>query len=174
MPAPKGYVQVYTGDGKGKTTAAFGVALRAAGAGQKVFIGQFAKARPNSELQALSRFEDLVTIRQYGCGRFIRGEPRQEDIDAAHAAIPEIREALSSGEYSVVILDEANIARFADAINQMTDRSQFIVITHSKRTMEYTDVLYGVTMEQPGISKLVAVELRGRKTGELPSRAAVA
>ena len=58
-------------------------------------------------------------------------------------------------------LDEANISRFAQAIRQMTDRSQFIVITHSKRTMEYTDVLYGVTMEQPGISKLVRVELRG-------------
>lgn len=58
-------------------------------------------------------------------------------------------------------LDEANISRFAQAIRQMTDRSQFIVITHSKRTMEFTDVLYGVTMEEPGISKLVAVELRG-------------
>ncbi|MAQ18539.1 MAG: chromosome segregation protein SMC [Sandaracinus sp.] len=58
-------------------------------------------------------------------------------------------------------LDEANIGRFAQAIRQMTDRSQFIVITHSKRTMEFTDVLYGVTMEEPGISKLVAVELRG-------------
>lgn len=60
-------------------------------------------------------------------------------------------------------LDEANISRFAQAIRQMTDRSQFIVITHSKRTMEYTDVLYGVTMEEPGISKTVAVELRGDK-----------
>ncbi|MFK8003714.1 MAG: chromosome segregation protein SMC [Polyangiales bacterium] len=60
-------------------------------------------------------------------------------------------------------LDEANISRFAQAIRQMTDRSQFIVITHSKRTMEYTDVLYGVTMEQPGVSKVVAVELRGDK-----------
>ncbi len=58
-------------------------------------------------------------------------------------------------------LDEANIGRFAQAIRQMTDRSQFIVITHSKRTMEFADVLYGVTMEEPGISKLVAVELRG-------------
>ncbi|MBX3247170.1 MAG: chromosome segregation protein SMC [Myxococcales bacterium] len=58
-------------------------------------------------------------------------------------------------------LDEANISRFAQAIRQMTDRSQFIVITHSKRTMEFTDVLYGVTMEEPGISKTVAVELRG-------------
>lgn len=58
-------------------------------------------------------------------------------------------------------LDEANIGRFAETIQQMTDRSQFIVITHSKRTMEYADVLYGVTMEQPGVSKLVSVELRG-------------
>ncbi len=60
-------------------------------------------------------------------------------------------------------LDEANIGRFAEAIQQMTDRSQFIIITHSKRTMEYADVLYGVTMEQPGVSKLVSVELRGEK-----------
>jgi chromosome segregation protein len=57
-------------------------------------------------------------------------------------------------------LDEANKGRFADAIRMMTDQSQFIVITHSKRTMETADVLYGVTMEQPGISKLVSVELR--------------
>jgi len=60
-------------------------------------------------------------------------------------------------------LDEANIGRFAEVIQQMTDRSQFILITHSKRTMEYADVLYGVTMEQPGVSKLVSVELRGEK-----------
>jgi chromosome segregation protein len=60
-------------------------------------------------------------------------------------------------------LDEANIGRFAETIQQMTERSQFIIITHSKRTMEYADVLYGVTMEQPGVSKLVSVELRGKK-----------
>jgi chromosome segregation protein len=71
-------------------------------------------------------------------------------------------------------LDEANISRFAQAISQMTERSQFIVITHSKRTMEHADVLYGVTMEQPGISKLVAVELRGerRPAPEAPQTAA--
>ena len=71
-------------------------------------------------------------------------------------------------------LDEANISRFAQAIRQMTARSQFIVITHSKRTMEYTDVLYGVTMENPGISKLVAVELRGEQRGVSGGEAAVA
>lgn len=58
-------------------------------------------------------------------------------------------------------LDEANIGRFAEAIRSMTKHSQFIVITHSKTTMQMADVLYGVTMETPGISKLVAVEIRG-------------
>jgi chromosome segregation protein len=57
-------------------------------------------------------------------------------------------------------LDEANIGRFAEAVRSMTHHSQFIVITHSKRTMEIADVLYGVTMERPGISTLVSVELR--------------
>ncbi|MEZ4255197.1 MAG: chromosome segregation protein SMC [Polyangiales bacterium] len=56
-------------------------------------------------------------------------------------------------------LDEANIGRFSDAVRQMTDRSQFIIITHAKRTMEAADMLYGVTMETPGVSKLVSVEL---------------
>ncbi|RZO55410.1 MAG: chromosome segregation protein SMC [Sandaracinaceae bacterium] len=60
-------------------------------------------------------------------------------------------------------LDEANIGRFAEAIRSMTKHSQFIVITHSKTTMQMADVLYGVTMETPGISKLVAVEIRGNQ-----------
>ncbi len=60
-------------------------------------------------------------------------------------------------------LDEANIERFAQAVRQMTDRSQFILITHARRTMEYADVLYGVTMDEPGISKVVSVELRGER-----------
>ncbi len=59
-------------------------------------------------------------------------------------------------------LDEANIGRFSQAVRQMTDRSQFIVITHAKRTMEAADRLYGVTMEVPGVSKLVSVELTER------------
>jgi chromosome segregation protein len=69
-------------------------------------------------------------------------------------------------------LDEANIGRFADAIRQMTDRSQFIIITHAKRTMESADVLYGVTMEEPGVSKLVAVEMRGQSRRSFGDRQA--
>ena len=57
-------------------------------------------------------------------------------------------------------LDEANIGRYCEVIRAMTGRSQFIVISHSKATMESADVLYGVTMETPGVSKIVSVELR--------------
>lgn len=63
-------------------------------------------------------------------------------------------------------LDEANVGRFSEGIREMTDRSQFIVITHNKRTMEIADRLCGVTMEEPGVSKLVAVNLRGGQTGK--------
>ena len=64
-----GFVHVYTGDGKGKTTAALGMALRAAGAGWKVFIARFGSAVASSELSALDRFADLITVRHYGPGR---------------------------------------------------------------------------------------------------------
>jgi chromosome segregation protein len=71
-------------------------------------------------------------------------------------------------------LDEANIGRFAEAVRSMTHHSQFIVITHSKRTMEIADVLYGVTMERPGISTLVSVELRQGSQKRNDARQAVA
>ncbi len=69
-------------------------------------------------------------------------------------------------------LDEANVGRFNDLIRELTDRSQFIVITHNKRTMQIADTLYGVTMEEPGISKLVSVNLSmlGERRGEPDQR----
>jgi cob(I)alamin adenosyltransferase len=106
----QGCVQVYTGDGKGKTTAALGLALRAAGAGLKVFIGQFIKSSPYSEIKALERFSDLISIRQFGRGCFIRGNPCQADVDMARQALDAIGAALRSGAYDVVIADEANVA----------------------------------------------------------------
>jgi chromosome segregation protein len=57
-------------------------------------------------------------------------------------------------------LDEANVIRLCDLVRDLTDRSQFIMITHNKRTMTMADVLYGVTMEEPGVSKLVGVKLK--------------
>ena len=56
-------------------------------------------------------------------------------------------------------LDEANVARYNEVIRAMTDRSQFILITHIKRTMQMVDVLYGVTMQEPGVSRLVSVKM---------------
>ena len=106
----KGYVQVYTGDGKGKTTAALGLALRAAGAGLRVFIAQFVKGTQSSELTALQWFSDAITIKQFGLGCFIHEKPSQADVSAARTGLIEVREVIASGEYQVVILDEANVA----------------------------------------------------------------
>lgn len=106
----KGYVQVYTGNGKGKTTAAFGLALRAAGAGLKVFIAQFVKGMKYSELESIKKLDDMITIKQYGRGWFIEKEINQEDINLAQNGLKEVRNIINSGDYQLVILDEANIA----------------------------------------------------------------
>jgi len=108
----RGYIQVYTGDGKGKSTAAFGLALRAAGARLPVFIAQFVKGMRYSEIEAFEQFPNLITMHQYGRGCFIHGAPQEEDKRAARDGLAAAREALCSGSYKVVILDEANIATF--------------------------------------------------------------
>ena len=123
----RGYVQVYTGDGKGKTTAALGLALRAAGAGLRVFIAQFAKGRASAEHAALGRFRDLIALRHYGGGRFLRGEPGPEDVRLAREGFLAARDAVMSGDYAVVVLDEANVAaRFGlfgvDDLLELIDR----------------------------------------------------
>ncbi len=106
----KGYVQVYTGDGKGKTTAALGLALRAAGAGLNVYFAQFVKGMKSSEIESVKKLSDRITIRQYGNVSFINGTPGKEDISAARKGLTEAREYMLSGRYQVIILDEANIA----------------------------------------------------------------
>ena len=105
-----GYVQVYTGDGKGKTTAAIGLAIRALGAGWRVFIAQFLKSGEYSEHKALAQFSDELTIKTYGRNVFIKGEPEEEDRRLAQEAYQEIVEIVASGRYRLVILDEANVA----------------------------------------------------------------
>ena len=106
----QGFVQVYTGDGKGKTTAALGLALRAAGAGLRVYFGQFIKNADYSEIKALARFADCITVRQFGRGCFLLTEPAPEDRAAARRALDAIGLALVSGDYDLVIADEANVA----------------------------------------------------------------
>lgn len=122
----KGYVQVYTGDGKGKTTAAFGLALRAVGAGMKVYIAQFVKGMEYSELKAIEKFRGQIVLRQFGRDCFIHQEPEEADIKAAREGLDEVRKVLNSGEYRMVILDEANIATYynlfsADELLELID-----------------------------------------------------
>ncbi len=106
----KGYVQVYTGNGKGKTTAALGLALRAVGYDLQVFIAQFIKGRRYSEIKSLEKFKDNIKVRQYGRGFFIRKGPSDKDTELAKTGLEEIKSLLLSGEYDMVILDEINVA----------------------------------------------------------------
>lgn len=114
----KGYIQVYTGNGKGKTTAALGLALRAAGAGLKVYMAQFMKMGEYSEIKALQRHADRITVDQFGTGRFIRGKPDEKDLEAARSGLSAVREAMESGVYDVVILEEANVAYGAGVLTE--------------------------------------------------------
>ena len=106
----KGYVQVYTGNGKGKTTAALGLALRAAGAGYRTFIAQFIKKRKCSEHALLQELENRITVKQYGTGFIMRKKPSPSDVAAAQKGYAEAREILLSEEYDLVVLDEASVA----------------------------------------------------------------
>ena len=106
----KGYIQVYTGDGKGKTTAALGLTLRAAGAGLKVYIAQFIKMGDYSEISALERLSESVTVEQFGCGRFPKGRASEEDIALAQRGLERIKEIFVSEQCDVLIMDEANVA----------------------------------------------------------------
>ncbi len=109
MTAMPGKIQVYTGSGKGKTTAALGLALRASGADFKVFIGQFIKGMQYSELKAVAEMKN-IELEQFGRDCFIKGEPGPEDIKLARQGLERSREILKSGDYQLVILDEATIA----------------------------------------------------------------
>lgn len=107
----KGYVQIYTGNGKGKTTAALGLSVRAICAGKKVFFGQFVKGMKYSELKAPEMLPGLE-IRQYGRDCFIQRDPEEEDIRLAKEGLSDLREKIKSGNYDIVVMDELNIALF--------------------------------------------------------------
>jgi len=106
-----GLVQVYTGNGKGKTTAALGLALRACGHGLRVYVGQFLKGTTYGELAGAERLAPLVTIEQYGLPKRIHGgEPSPEQRAAARDGLAKAKEALGGSRYDIVILDELAVA----------------------------------------------------------------
>ncbi|MDD5348314.1 MAG: cob(I)yrinic acid a,c-diamide adenosyltransferase [Candidatus Omnitrophica bacterium] len=102
-------IQVYTGNGKGKTTAALGLALRSAGAGKKVFFAQFVKGRRYSELTSLKRLKE-IRAEQFGRSCFIRNKPAPQDCARARAGLARVKEIIAGRKFPVVILDEIHIA----------------------------------------------------------------
>ena len=113
----KAYIHIYTGNGKGKTTAALGLALRAAGYGMKTYIGQFMKGRHYGELTSL-RDHPFITIEQYGDVECVhREEITQKHVDQAQQGIKRAREIMLSNQYDIIILDEINVAVWFDLIS---------------------------------------------------------
>ena len=111
MHLDQGLIQIYTGDGKGKTTAALGLALRAAGHDMQVYIVQFMKGWPHyGELVTLRRHPN-ITLKQFGRPDFVdRDNPDPRDIRMAKEALQHSLDVIASGEYDVVVLDEINVA----------------------------------------------------------------
>ena len=107
----QGYFQVYTGDGKGKTTAALGLAIRAAGAGRQVYLGQFMKGKKYSEHRILDQLASNITYQLYGTPQLIhlKDNPDPENLKCAKIGYDLAKQAIKSKKYDVVILDEINI-----------------------------------------------------------------
>ncbi|MDW7643464.1 MAG: cob(I)yrinic acid a,c-diamide adenosyltransferase [Desulfuromonadales bacterium] len=111
-PLKKGLIQIYTGNGKGKTTASLGLAFRAAGHGFKVRILQFMKGSTvYGELESAKRLSPEITIEQVGRDTFVsKSNPDPVDVAMAQAGFEKARDILLSGDYDLVILDELNCA----------------------------------------------------------------
>ena len=149
-------MQVYTGEGKGKTTAALGLSIRAVGAGLKVFFAQFIKGKFSSELAALERYADQITVKQYGRGCFIRGKPEEPDIAAAGEGLRDIRKVLQSGEYDLVVLDEGCVAAhlglfspadLLDVIDAADDKVEIVITGRNapQRILDRADLVTEMT-----------------------------
>ncbi len=113
-PLGKGYVQVYTGNSKGKTTAALGLAFRAMGRGLKTYIGQFMKGQHYGELEAAKMVHPYMTIEQYGKDTFIhvQNPPLGEDVRREQKGLARAIAAMLSGEYDIIIFDEIITAHY--------------------------------------------------------------
>ncbi|HAG09272.1 MAG TPA: cob(I)yrinic acid a,c-diamide adenosyltransferase [Desulfotomaculum sp.] len=136
----KGYVQVYTGNGKGKTTAALGLAFRAMGRSLKTYIGQFMKGQFYAELKSAAMVPPYITIEQYGRKDVhVQKPPAKEDIQLAQEGLGKARKAMLSGNYDLIIFDEINTAHFYqlislnDMLNLIADKPDGVEIVFTGR-----------------------------------------
>lgn len=150
----EGHIQVYTGKGKGKTTAALGLAIRAAGRGMRVLIIQFMKNRPSGERNFLKDI-DQIKVENYGTSDFIsKDDIREEDRIEVKKALDRAKEALGSKAWDVIIFDEINVVldlgilevdEFIQFIDRNWDGDVEIVLTGRNAPKEIIDLAILVT-----------------------------
>lgn len=134
-----GFTHVYTGDGKGKTTASMGLLLRAVGSGMSVYLGQFFKGESLSEVKSLQKLkktldrDQILTFKQFGEPRTLGESMDGRDIIAALRGFEDIKKALFSGLYDMVIADEINVVINLGII----DESEIIKIIHDNKEVEF-------------------------------------
>ena len=162
-----GYIQIYTGDGKGKTTASLGVVMRTLANNGRVFYGQFLKGRkPSSEFTLLNEYSSLFVHRMYGTGHFVRNTPSPEDITKAENGLRECTEALSSGEYDLVVMDELNgavscgvlqLEKVINAINLRNSQTELIITGRNapQELIEIADLVTDMRMVKHYFEKRV-------------------
>lgn len=147
-----GYLHIYTGNGKGKTTAAFGLAVRGLYAGKRVYIGQFVKGMKYNETQLTEDF-DTIEIEQYGETCMIDREPTENDYKLAQEGLVKINKILQDPQYDIVILDEVTIALYyklfsvidlLDILNQREPEKE-VVLTGRYAPQELIDMADLVT-----------------------------
>ena len=131
----KGYIQVYTGNGKGKTTAALGLAVRAAGHKEKTYIGQFLKGQDYGELHSVKKLSPLITIEQFGRTGFyhVTKDPDEEDIQSAKDGLKKCLKAMLSGEYRIIIFDEINVTVY---FNLLSEKDIHLILDQKPENVE--------------------------------------
>lgn len=152
----KGLIQIYTGNGKGKTTAALGLALRAAGRDKRILIVQFMKKWDYGELHSIKKIPQ-ITIKTFGTKEFVyKGKAKEIDFQEARRAFTEGAEGAFSGEYDIVIFDELNVAldfgllEIEEVINFLKDKPEEveIIITGRNAPSELVELADLVTEMQ--------------------------
>ena len=115
----QGFIQIYTGNGKGKTTAAIGQAVRAAGFGLKTYIVQFMKEFPYNELNSLKHLSEWITIEQFGGDEFVyrKEPPGKEELEKAKKGLASAKEKMLSGEFDIIVLDEVCVSIYFGLLN---------------------------------------------------------
>ncbi|MBM2821199.1 MAG: cobO [Candidatus Berkelbacteria bacterium] len=153
MKKKKGQIHIYTGDGKGKTTAALGLALRAIGAEKKVAIIQFMKKGNYSEHKAIKKYKLPILIESYGTGYYkilSDKKPKSAHQQTAQKALKRAEELIESNKHDLIILDEINVAIGFGLI----DISEVIKMLNPKRYTLYATIVLTGRRAHPKLKKI--------------------